>query len=114
MDAHTQPTLVLEFGAVTAAVSLASDTDRSTYSLGKDKSNDFVHAGELTSRLHARIERQHKDYYLIDCSTNGTYVQTEDEQVTRVHRDKLKLWGEGWISLGEPLHTGQPIFFRQG
>jgi hypothetical protein len=23
------------------------------------------------------------------------------------------LWGEGWISLGQPLNMGQPIHFRQ-
>ena len=51
--------------------------------------------------------------YLVDFSTNGTYVQTEDEQVTHVHRGKLKLWGEGWISLGEPLNLGQPIHYRR-
>ena len=128
MDAHARPPiapkrLLLEIGDRSASVSLTGvgENDASLddaespviFYLGKDDSNDFVCAGEFTSRRHAHIVRQHKDYYLIDSSTNGTYVQTEDEQVSHVHRDKLKLWGAGWICLGEPLHVGQPIHYRQ-
>ena len=81
--------------------------------LGRDNQNDFVYGGHLASRCHARIEHKHKDFYLVDCSTNGTYVQTEDEQIHYVHRNSVRLWGVGWISLGEPLHARKPILFRE-
>ena len=113
MDAHAEPCLVLEVGDQAAAVS-GEVAAEAGFSLGKDDDNDFVCDGELTSRCHARILKKHKDFFLVDCSTNGTFVQTEDEQVTHVHRCQVKLWGEGWISLGQPLHMGQPIHFRQG
>ena len=65
------------------------------------------------SRIHAAIEFRNSEFFLVDESTNGTYIQTEDAQVRCVHRDQLRLWGTGWISLGAPLHTGLPIHFRQ-
>ena len=114
MDAHIDPSLVLEAGERSAEIAPDSPDDSVEFYLGRDDENDFVYGTELTSRCHARIEHQHKDFYLVDCSTNGTYVQTEDEQVTHVHRNKVKLWGQGWISLGQPLNVGQPIHFRQG
>ncbi|XOV84501.1 MAG: FHA domain-containing protein [bacterium] len=113
MDAQSDPCLVLEFNGHHAAVAAQAVAQGQSFRLGKMPSCDFVVDRELTSRIHARIERHHKDFYLIDESTNGTFVQTEDEQVTLVHRDRIKLWGAGWISLGEPLHVGAPIYFRQ-
>ena len=114
MDAHAKPCLVLEVGNQATEYSPSPDGEAAPFRLGKDSVNDFVYGSQLSSRHHACIECQHKDFFLVDSSTNGTYVQTEDEQVTHVHRDKVKLWGAGWISLGEPLHLGTPIHFRQG
>lgn len=68
--------------------------------------------GPYTSRRHATIERRKHSYVLIDHSTNGTYVQTEDERVAFVRRGELRLWGEGWISLGAPLSPESAIRFR--
>ena len=113
MDAHHDARLLLEVEERTAEIRPPADGDDTEFYLGRDAANDFVYGSELASRRHARIERRHKDFYLVDCSTNGTYVQTEDEHVTHVHRDTVKLWGEGWISLGQPLNMGQPIHFRQ-
>lgn len=114
MDAHHYPRLVLEVEDRSAEIYPPGVEDHVEFSIGRDAANDFVYGTDLASRRHARIERRHKDFYLVDCSTNGTFVQTEDEQVTHVHRGRLKLWGRGWISLGQPLNMGQPIHFRQG
>ena len=111
------PSLVLEVENQVAEFTPdteGEDAQRPSMTLGKDPANDFVCANPFTSRRHARIEFQHNDFFLVDHSTNGSYVQTEDEQVTHVHRSRLRLWGDGWISLGSPLHVGTPIHFRQG
>ena len=84
------------------------------FTIGRDADNQFVCGERHASRRHARIVYQHNDFFLIDQSTNGTYVQMEDERVTRVHRGKLRLWGSGWISLGEPLASGRAIHFALG
>jgi len=64
------------------------------------------------SRLHARIERRRDAFVLVDESTNGTFVQTEDERVVLVRRGELRLWGEGLISFGEPLVEASAVRFR--
>ena len=72
-------------------------------SLGKSVQSNLTVPGEFTSHRHAHIERQKQYYVLVDHSTNGTFVQTEDERVTFVRRGEFRLWGDGWIAPGEPL-----------
>ena len=67
--------------------------------------------GDYVSRRHARIEADEHHFVLIDESTNGTFVQTEDRKLTFVRRDRVRLWGEGWISLGEPPCADNAIRF---
>ena len=123
MEAPAMPRLVLEVAETKVELPARADDQESPgrdgrgqssgLSLGKDTGNDLVTGSPQTSRHHAIIEFKHNDFFLIDASTNGTYVQTEDEQVTHVHRNRIRLWGAGWISLGEPLTLGEPIHFRQ-
>ena len=80
--------------------------------LGTDTAADLTVAGRSASRAHAHIEHRKQYFVLIDHSTNGTYVQTEDEKVTFLRRGELKLWGDGWIALGEPLSPETAIRFR--
>jgi hypothetical protein len=49
---------------------------------------------------------------LVDHSTNGTNVQTEDERISMVHPGEMRWWGAGWISLGEPLTPETAIRFH--
>lgn len=114
MDAREAPQLILELEGTTIQFpTRGREDDPAALWLGKDAQNDLTYTSAHTSRHHARLEIRNNDFYLVDASTNGTYVQTEDEQVTYVHRDQLRLWGAGWISLGEPLHVAQPIYFRR-
>ncbi len=115
MDAHApkgSPRLILEIADTTLEFAPSKD-GAACVRLGKDAVNDLVLANEATSRIHAQIEYKNNDFFVVDSSTNGTYVQTEDQVVTRVHRRALRLWGCGWISLGTPVNDGQPIYFRQ-
>jgi hypothetical protein len=80
--------------------------------LGSAEDADVCVADNHASRAHARIEHRGHYYVLVDHSTNGTFVQTEDEQVTFVRRGELKLWGEGWIGLGQPLAPETAIRFH--
>ena len=116
---HGRPRLLLEADnerlelCLTAADLADPDVEAPLLTLGKDPDNQLVWDGEFTSRHHAYIEIQRNDFYLVDESANGSFVQTEDEQIQYVHRSKVRLWGVGWISLGEPLHTRRPILFRE-
>ena len=82
-------------------------------SLGRGHDCDGVVRREFGSGNHAHIEVDRNDFLLVDESTNGTFVQTEDERVQFVHRNRVRLWGSGWISLGETLHAGNPVLCKE-
>lgn len=110
MDVQDCPQLTLEYQGT--SVKLAADSDE-RLTLGTARECDLVGHARFTSRHHAYLECRNQDFYLVDHSTNGSFVQTEDEQVTRVHRSSLRLWGRGYIGLGEPLHSSIPVVFKQ-
>ncbi len=69
--------------------------------LGRDANSDLVVDEQLTSRLHARVEYRHGKFTLIDQSTNGTFVLTDEGEAIHVRREKLVLLKAGQISLGK-------------
>jgi class 3 adenylate cyclase len=88
--------LVLRHGGM----SLVIDEKKSAAVLGRDKNSDLVVNNPLASRQHAQIECRGGKFILIDQSTNGTYVFTEDGRKSFVHREEFPLSGSGSISLG--------------
>jgi len=80
-------------------------------SIGLQSESDLVIPGIFTSREHARVVWQLGRFQLIDHSTNGTFVQLEDERVNHVHRAMLGLWGSGYLSFGEPISLENALKF---
>lgn len=82
-------------------------TPERPFVMGSSGDADLQVTGDWISGLHARIEcaGPNRRFELVDHSTNGTLLQTEDDVVRRVHRDRLPLWGEGWLGLGAPLEA---------
>jgi len=74
--------------------------DRSFATLGRGQENDLVIKGNLVSRLHARIEAGKNRFMLVDQSTNGTFVQSQNGDDAFVRRDAIPLKGQGVIGLG--------------
>lgn len=107
MDAREASQLVLDWHDR----QLTLDGDRCV-ELGTAGDADLTIAGSTASRSHAHIEHRKQYFVLVDHSTNGTFVQTEDEQVTFLRRGELRLWGNGWIALGSPLSLETAIRFR--
>ncbi len=72
--------------------------------IGRDpnKSHLIVENG-LTSREHCHIEFRRGKYVLIDHSTNGTYVCSQEQEPIYLRREELPLVGKGEISLGQPV-----------
>ena len=79
---------------------LVVDERPSSITIGRAEENDVVVKGRLSSRLHARIEIGRSKFVLIDQSTNGTFVQTDDGQEFFIRQDILQLTGQGMIGLG--------------
>ena len=107
MDAHHSSRLLLSW--LECEVAVAPDA---SVKLGRGHDNDLHVDLPYASRLHAQIRRDKQYFVLTDCSTNGTYVQSEDLKVTHVHRNQVRLWGNGWLSLGHSMGDGHAIRFR--
>ncbi len=82
----------------------AATLDRSVRHLviGRSKGADIQVDEVMASRLHARLEYRRGKFFLIDQSTNGTYVRLNGEE-RFVRREEILLAGAGVISLGRTL-----------
>lgn len=68
--------------------------------LGRDLGNKLQVEDRKASRLHARIERRSDGYYLVDTSTNGTFVCFTGKQEILIRRHEILLEGNGGICFG--------------
>jgi class 3 adenylate cyclase len=99
----------LRHGDVTMVLNAAT----SAVTLGRDENSDLVIRDQRASRLHARVERRHDKFALVDSSANGTYVTFEGESEFLLHRQECLLKGRGWISFGHPYdpNVGDAVSF---
>jgi class 3 adenylate cyclase len=68
--------------------------------IGRDLNCKLIVDDRKASRQHARIERRGDGFYLVDSSTNGTFVVQSGRQEVMVRRHELQLDGKGRISFG--------------
>jgi class 3 adenylate cyclase len=71
--------------------------------IGRDPSCHIVLAGRKASRLHARVEWRRDKFFLVDQSTNGTYVTFMDEDEVVLRREEVMLRGQGFICFGHSI-----------
>jgi class 3 adenylate cyclase len=83
------------------------DRSSGTIVIGRGKTCEFPVGSKLASRQHARIEYRRGKFVLIDQSTNGTYVRTQDGKEVYLRREELPLWGSGVLSLGQSLEKDE-------
>lgn len=74
--------------------------------LGRSKECDLQVSDQCVSREHAMLRFRDGKFLFIDQSTNGSYVTIKDEKNLFVHRDEIRLIGEGCISLGQEIAEG--------
>jgi adenylate cyclase len=74
---------------------------KDSLTLGRADENDIVVQGGLISRIHARVEIARNKVLLVDQSTNGTFVTSQDGKEAFVRRDSVTLQGKGLIGLGK-------------
>jgi class 3 adenylate cyclase len=84
----------------------------SPFVIGSGSQCDLALPTTLASREHVRIECRRDRFTLIDQSTNGTYVRTEDGNVVYLRREELILWGQGVISLGAPFDDVDGLYLH--
>ncbi|MBF0418448.1 MAG: FHA domain-containing protein [Magnetococcales bacterium] len=79
-------------------------------SFGRGSNNTFVVPDSMSSRVHGRFEFRGGQIFLIDQSTNGTYVRMSDGQPSiMVHRDERPIEGSGVIGLGRVVQLDDPL-----
>ena len=88
------------------------DDDHGSINIGRAEENDIVIKGNLISRLHARIEYSRNKFTLIDQSTNGTFVTSNEGEEAFVRRDSMLLKGEGVIGFGRVPESGSTLTVR--
>lgn len=76
------------------------DARHPTLTIGRDPGSMLVIGDHRVSRQHARIERRDHDHYLIDRSTNGSFVRVEGGREMLLRHAELLLAGSGSICLG--------------
>jgi adenylate cyclase len=105
-DLKLESTLSLQFQDKT--IELPPDRDGLT--IGRGAGNNLIVEDAAVSREHAEIVRRKGLLYLVDRSTNGTFLQTEGGIVRHVQHAEVPLEGRGRIVLGRI--DGPPLGFR--
>ena len=76
------------------------DAKTPVLTLGRDLACELIIDDRKASRHHARIEKREHDYYLVDTSTNGSFVSRSGQQEVMVRRHEVLLEGTGRICFG--------------
>lgn len=90
------------------------NSENPIFTFGRSEQNRIVIDSEMASRSHAKIELRWGEFFLVDHSTNGTYVITGEGQresdgaATRLHRREAALQGKGVISIGRSSKHSAP------
>jgi hypothetical protein len=79
---------------------LTLDQANATVLLGRDPTCQVVLADRKASRVHARMERRRGKFFLVDQSTNGTFVTFAGEAEIALRREEMMLRGQGRITFG--------------
>ena len=97
-------TMSVSYGDNTLKVS----RDKPSIVIGRSKNCDMPVNEELASRNHVLLELRRDKFFLIDQSTNGTYVlNAANNQSAFLRREEMMLTGSGQISLGRAFDDGQ-------
>jgi class 3 adenylate cyclase len=89
--------------------------ERSSAVLGRSQTADLTVDESLASRQHVRIEYRRGKFFIIDQSTNGTYVKGDNSATEAfVRREEAPLAGSGKISLGRSFNENpqEVVSFR--
>ena len=82
------------------SVALVLEQSSAGIVLGRDASCQIAVADRMASRQHARIERRRDKFFLVDQSTNGTFVAVVGESEITLRREEVMLRGQGRIAFG--------------
>ncbi len=81
--------------------------------LGREDACQIIVQNDFASRQHVRIEFRLGKFYIVDQSTNGTFIRFKNGKVENITRDEMILEGSGSISMGQSFSepTVGPVEF---
>lgn len=82
------------------------------FSIGRHKHCDLVINEELASRQHVTLESRKGKFYLMDRSTNGTWLRNESGRVMFLRREELLMPPTGDISFGKHIDDDPHAILR--
>ncbi len=94
-----QTSLLLSYGSAQLVLEQAN----TGIVLGRDAACQIAVTDHMASRQHARIERRRDKFFLIDQSTNGTFVAFAGEPEITLRREEVMLRGQGRIAFGRSV-----------
>ena len=97
------PAVRSELRVVHGTREIVMDQANSSVSLGRDPGCQVVLGDKKASRVHARIERRREKFFLVDQSTNGTFVTFKGESEIALRREEVMLRGQGQITFGHTI-----------
>lgn len=83
-----------------AGKELVLDQHNGSAVMGRDAGCQVVVADRMASRQHARLERRRDKFFLVDLSTNGTFVRMAGEAEIVLRREEVMLRGHGRFAFG--------------
>lgn len=83
---------------------LLLDEKTPVLTLGRDPGSKLLIDDRKASRQHARIERRVDGFYLVDTSTNGSFVRIGGRQEVLVRKHEMLLEGSGTICFGSSIN----------
>lgn len=86
------------------------DSAHASLVLGRDTHCDITLADRNASRQHARIECRRDKFFLVDQSTNGTFVAMANEAEVLLRREEIMLRGSGRIGFGHSVDVPDAEF----
>ncbi|MCP5464387.1 MAG: adenylate/guanylate cyclase domain-containing protein [Deltaproteobacteria bacterium] len=85
------------------------DKDNTVFKIGREPDNHLQITGDSVSRHHAFIEFDKGKFYLIDQSTNGTYVKDHLGDWHLIKHDRYPLIGSGFLSFGKIVDNNNKL-----
>lgn len=82
------------------------DADAPRLTIGRDREAGLRLHGSKASRQHAVIERRESGFFLIDRSSNGTFLNLAGMGEIRVQNEEVALSGQGQIAFGQTTVDG--------
>lgn len=74
-------------------------------SMGRNAGHGMPLRDPMASRDHARIERRKDKFFLVDQSSNGTFVRLKGGEEFTLRREEMPLYGSGAIAFGHSPHA---------